>query len=140
MKNIYILIIVLAVGATSFFGGMKYQQSQRTNFQRFGPGANEMQFRGPSGQGVNRQEFQPLNGEIIKAEEKSLTVKLEDGSTKIVILGDSTKISKAEEIKTENVKEGDRVLVMGTANSDGSVTAQSVQLNPIEGIMFRRSN
>jgi hypothetical protein len=48
-----------------------------------------------------------------------------------VVLADSTEINKAETVKKEELKVGEKVSVFGTENSDGSITAQNIQLNPI---------
>lgn len=129
MKNTVItVILVLVVGAGGFFGGMKYQQGKRPDFARqFGQGQG---VRAGQGQG-NRQGFRPVNGEIISSDDKSITVKLQDGSSKIVLFSDKTTINKAAEATKDDLKSGEKVAVFGTENSDGSVTAQSIQLNPI---------
>jgi len=135
MKNNYLLTIIVAVifGAVGFFGGMKYQQARRsTVFRQFGNG----QFRntvGVNGQqtGGTRQGFRLVNGEIIAADSKSITVKLQDGSSRIVLVSDQTSINKAETATMSDLKTGEKVAVFGTENSDGSVTAQNIQLNPI---------
>lgn len=132
MKNNSILIIfvvAILVGAGAFFGGMKYQQSKRQNFARqFGQG---QEVRADKTQG-NRQGFRPVNGEIISSDDKSITVKMQDGGSKIVLLSDKTEISKASSGVKEDLKTGEKVMVVGTENSDGSVTAQNIQLNPIQ--------
>lgn len=131
MKNNSVLIMVavaVLVGAGAFFGGMKYQQSKRQNLARqFGQGQG---VRAGQAQG-NRQGFRPVNGEIISSDDKSITVKLQDGSSKIVLFSDKTTINKAAEATKDDLKSGEKVMVVGTENSDGSVTAQSIQLNPI---------
>jgi len=128
MKNIYIVvaIIVVIVGAGAFFAGMKYQQSKQPAFLR--------EFGGRQGQGTgtggNRVGFRPVNGEIISSDDKSITVKLQDDSSKIVLLSDNTEINKAAEATKEDLKVGEKVAVFGQENSDGTVTAQNIQLNP----------
>jgi len=52
-------------------------------------------------------------------------------SSKIVLLSDGTQINKAETVDKSELKSGVKVAVFGTENSDGSVTAQNVQVNPI---------
>ncbi|HBC72979.1 MAG: hypothetical protein UX91_C0006G0172 [Candidatus Amesbacteria bacterium GW2011_GWB1_47_19] len=131
-KQTVILLIIAAVaiaGGGGFFAGMKYQTSKRTTgFNR--PDGN-LQFRGvPSGNG-NRMGFRPVAGEIINRDDKSFTVKLNDGGSKIVILSDKTEINKAASGTPEELKVGEKVSVFGTENSDGSVTAQNIQLNPV---------
>ncbi len=132
MKNqtnlIITAILVVLVGAGAFFGGMKYQQSKQPAFFR--------QFNGQGGQGqrfgngTTRAGFRPVSGEIISADNNSLTVKLADGSSKIVLLSDSTQINKAETAARADLTVGQKVAVFGQENSDGSVLAQNVQLNP----------
>ena len=96
MKNqipLFILIAIIFTGG-GFFGGMKYQQSKRN--AAFG---NRMQegsvqgFRTGQGQGGNRMGFRPVTGEIISSDDKSITVKTQDGGSKIIILSDKTEIN-----------------------------------------------
>ncbi len=140
MKNqnyIIIAIVALLVGAGAFYGGMKYQETKTPTlgngqfFQRNGGGAGG-QFAGRSGQNGQRGGgARPVNGEIISADDKTVTVKMTDGSSKIVILSDSTQINKAATGSKTDLKTGEKVAVFGTDNSDGTVTAQNIQLNPI---------
>jgi hypothetical protein len=130
MNKTYIIGIVLliVVGGGAFFGGMKYQQSrQRSSFLRQGG----VQGTRTGVTGANRTGFRPVAGEIIASDDKSITVKLQDGSSKIVLVSDKTEISKAASATKDDLKVGEKVSVFGTDNSDGSVTAQNIQLNPI---------
>ena len=126
-KNLIIIIIVaiiaLAIGA---FGGMKYQQSQRSSFGQAGQ-------NGFRQRGINSQNGQAVRGEVVSIDDKTLTVKMRDGSTKLVILSSGSNITKAAQGSRDDIKSGGQVMVFGTSNSDGSVTAQSVQLNPMFG-------
>jgi hypothetical protein len=125
-KTLITAIIVLVVGAgAGFFGGMKYQQS-KTPTRQFGNFAG----RNGGGTGTNNT-FRPVNGQILSASTNTLTVKLADGSSKVVILTGTTQINKAVQATTTDLQVGSTVAVFGQTNSDGSVTAQSVQLNPI---------
>ncbi|PIV09931.1 hypothetical protein COS31_00695 [Candidatus Roizmanbacteria bacterium CG02_land_8_20_14_3_00_36_15] len=131
-NNILITVIVaLIVGLAGFYAGTKYEQSQRLNsLRQFGKG----QFRnngGASGQATgSRQGFRPVNGEIIVTDSNSITVKLQDSSSKIVLVSGQTSISKAEQATIADLKIGEKVAVFGPENSDGSVTASNIQLNP----------
>lgn len=134
-QNIIITLIAvaLATGAAGFFGGMKYQESKSGGPRQFGLGSGQggrgFGGSGPNGAG-NRGGFRPVAGQILSADAKSLTVKLPDGSTKIVLLTDKTQINQATAAAVADLKTGTQIAVFGTTNSDGSVTAQSVQLNP----------
>jgi hypothetical protein len=150
MKNNYLItgILVIVFAGAGFFGGMKYQQSKSQAFtgqlnDRQGMMINNQQggIRNPQGNGAgsmknagfNRGGFKPVAGEIISADDKSITVKLQDDSSKIVLINDKTQINKAETVNKSELKVGETVSVFGSENTDGSVTAQNVQLNPVQG-------
>lgn len=128
MKNNYLVtaVLVIVFSGAGFYGGMKYQQSKLGDRQftmrngRTGTGAND------------RGGFRPVVGEIISADEKSITVKLQDDSSKIILINDKTVFNKAQTVNKSELKVGEKVAVFGTENTDGSVTAQNIQLNPIQ--------
>jgi beta-lactamase superfamily II metal-dependent hydrolase len=121
------LVLIAAVGVGSFFGGMKFQQTKNPSPRQFQAG----QGRGGQFQGANQNQFRPVNGDIVSSDDKSITVKLQDGSSKIVIYSDSTTVNKTSEGSRDDLKVGEKVMVIGTVGSDETVTAQSIQLNPI---------
>lgn len=138
MKNNLIIAAVFALiigGAAGFFGGIQYQKSQRFQAFQFNGQATQSNGSGNfrAGQGA-RNGFVPVTGEIIDSDDKSITVKLEDGSSKIVLLSKETSISKSNSVSTSELKKGERVAAFGTQNSDGSITAQNIQLNPMSRI------
>ena len=129
-KNIILAIVaVTIVGAGSFYGGMQYQRSQAP---RLGSGNFQRQMSNGQGtagmQGSGTGDVQPVSGEILSIDDTGFTVKMPDGSTKIVILSDSPSINKTSGGSKSDLKTGDQVTAFGTANSDGSVTAQSVAI------------
>lgn len=136
MKKTTIITILslIIVAGTAFLGGMKYGQFKRLSFRQLPVGQNTGRQQGQGGQ--NRLGFRSVNGEIIASDDKSITVKLQDGSGKIVVISDKTSINKASEGVKEDLKIGEKVMVIGQENSDGTVTAQNIQLNP----MMRGSN
>lgn len=127
MKPVYVVIVAVVVAAGAFFGGMKYQQSKAVS--------NLQGFAGRNGNGQTRNGgnggFRPVVGSVVSVDDKSITVKMQDNSTKIVVISDSTKITKTQDGAKSDLKVGDNVGVFGTSNSDGSVTAQNIQLNPM---------
>ena len=132
-KNLVIgVLVAIIAGGVGFFGGSKYQQSKslasfanRQGTFRFGMGQS-------SGR-MGANNFRPVTGEVISQDDKSITVKMMDGSTKIVLLSDSTTYSNTVSATKTDVEVGGTVAVLGATNSDGSVTATNVSLNP----MFR---
>ncbi len=129
---IIIIVAILIVGAGMFYGGMKYQENK--SFQPGGQFLGRQGMRngnGFPGGGLNRNGFRPISGEIITSDNTSVTVKLADGSSKIVLLTDKTSINKAATASASDLKAGETIAVFGAENTDGSVTAQNIQLNPI---------
>ncbi len=136
MKNNVIVtaaLVAILFGAGGFVGGMKYSQSKRGNFMmQFGDGTGaRVRFGRQNGAPV-RGGFRPVTGEILSTDDTSITVKLPDGSSKIIFLSGSTTINKASAGTQADLKTGERVSVFGTENNDGSITAQNIQL----GVMF----
>ncbi|HEX6976770.1 MAG TPA: DUF5666 domain-containing protein [Patescibacteria group bacterium] len=121
------LIVGLGVG---FFGGTKFQQGkvQGVNTQ-FIPGQQRVRFGGNAN--GNFQALRPVSGEVISADDKSITVKMSDGSTKIVFLSGNTTVEKTDPAQTKDLATGTKVAVFGSTNPDGSVTAQNIQINPV---------
>lgn len=133
MKNqntlIITILLVVLVGGGAFFAGMKFQQSKGRQFAN-GQLGGRITGQGQA-QGGNRTGFRPVNGDIISTDDKSITVKMTDGSSKIVLVSQTTVINKASSATKEDLKVGEKVAVFGQSNTDGSVTAQNIQLNPV---------
>ena len=134
MKNTIIMTIIVAVviGVGAFFGGMQYQRSvvavavkQPTTPGDFGNRGQRVQGMMAGGQ----QGARPVNGDILSVDDNSVTIKLADGSSKIIVLSESTPINKATTGSVSDLKVGDKLMIFGTTNSDGSVTATNVSIN-----------
>ncbi len=133
MNNSKLLIAILATtlvaGAAGFFGGMQYQKSKKVVMGNF-PVMSE-QFRSGERQmfgGDLQDRGRMTRGEIIDSDEKSITVKLPDGSSRIIFVGETTKISESTPSAKERLTEGTQVFVTGTANPDGSMNATLIQI------------
>jgi len=133
MKNNITLVAILALlagGAAGFFGGMQYQKSQRPNYGQFA-GAGGFGTRGGSGVNGMRRNGNGAVGTILNVDANSMTVKLNDGSSKIVLLTGTTSINKAATAAASDLTVGETVSAFGTTNTDGSITATNVQINPM---------
>jgi len=119
-------VVLLAIGGGAFYGGMLYGKSQTgtrsfsaTNFQ--GMRTNRT---GASGTSL-------ITGNIISEDSSSITLQLPNNAgSKIIFYSDATQISKFTSGTAKDLTAGISVSVAGTANSDGSVTAQSIQIRP----------
>ncbi len=150
-KSLPVIIGVIAIGALAFFGGIKFAESQNLQANSLqsgrsfnggftsgngGPGGSGL----PSGiagangtlSGTRRmgQNGSFIGGEILNKDDQSITVKLQDGGSKIVFLAASTKIVKTTDGSTDDLAVGKNVMVNGSSNSDGSLTAVNIQLRP----------
>jgi hypothetical protein len=133
MKNFLpaFIAIVIIVSGGAFYGGMKYAETKKfsgardsfADFKNFPPGG---QVRGGKDGGVNF-----TNGEIISVDDKSVTVKLLDGGSKIIFFSDSTKITKSIEGTAADLTIGEAIVANGTANDDGSITAKTIELRSV---------
>jgi len=129
-KIIPIIVALIVVGGGAFYGGMKYAQSKTPQ------GFAQRQQLGASAIGSldertgNRTGVGFIAGEIITKDEKSITVKLQDGGSKIVFLSASTEIVKSVSGNSNDLEIGKTVTINGTANQDGSLTAKSIQMRP----------
>ena len=138
-----VVVVVVAVGVGAFFGGratggsgtptvaeaMKVLQSQAQQGNGTGfPGGNG--FAGANG---TARRGGAVSGSVIAADATSITVKTSDGGTKIVLVSGSTTVSKVSEGAQADLTVGQNVIVTGTTNTDGSVSATRVQVGATLG-------
>ncbi|MEZ7821317.1 MAG: hypothetical protein QMB51_03350 [Patescibacteria group bacterium] len=152
-KNIIITITLVAlVGGGSFFGGIQvgksqskskmpnFQNMQGSNFSRNGQNSTTRKNLGMGGNMVS--------GQILSLEGNTLTVKLQTGGSKIVLLSDNTKVLKSTDATKEELLTDKNITVTGKTNNDGTVTAETIQIrsdisnntNPKPSINDKQSN
>ncbi len=132
-------IVVLIFGAGMVMGGMKARFSYRwaENYsQNFG-GPREG-FLGNLGKppfpGRNFIESRGSFGEIIKISDSDIVMKGQGDVEKVIIITENTIIEKvASKIRKEDLKIGDRIVVIGSPNEEGQITAKLIRIfNPIQ--------
>ncbi len=132
LVTIIIAIIFTAIG---FFAGSKISQNKGRRNMMMGNPPGQMEFGGnnlKNGSGNRSNMGGNVMGEISSNDSNSITVKMANGSSKIVLFTEKTSINKATQAVFSDLKVGERVMIFGSTNTDGSVTAQNVQLNPIQ--------
>lgn len=72
----------------------------------------------------------PISGEIIALDDKSMTIKLTNSTSKIVLFDTGMIVNKMATGTATDLKVGGKVAAFGKENADGSMTAQNVQLDP----------
>ena len=131
-KKIIAGLVVVVIAGVSFYSGVAYGKNA---------GSTRGQFAVPNGQftgGQNRVGGArgAVNGggiafgEIVSKDATSMTIKTQDGSSKIVLVSASVKVTKSADGSLSDLVVGENVSITGTANKDGSLTAQSVQVRP----------
>jgi len=129
-SNILIsVVVVFVVGAVAFYGGMRFRGQQISNRRGNRPfTTDDLNKQGNTGRKGNFVGARPVKGEIISQDDNSITVKMKDGSTKIVLLSDQTIINKSSEGSKSDLTTGKQITTFGTENSDGSVTAKNISI------------
>lgn len=141
MKNkkiVYMIVGGLVIALLSFRGGMIYTNAKNStgkfangqgNFSQNSFGQNGG-IRG--GQGMMRGGANGgfVTGQVLSIDAKSMTVKLNNGGSKIVLFSPMTTVEKTVSGVTGDVIVGKSVMVTGVTNPDGSVSATSIQIRP----------
>jgi len=138
MKKYTVHIIWVIVAIVAFLGGRYYLPASasatatggRGNFAGFASSTRGTFGRG----GANAGGF--AMGKIISEDAQSVTLQLASGSSDVVFYSPSTRISKTSFGTANDLVTGTMIVVGGTPNSDGSLTAQTIQVGG--GMTFGR--
>lgn len=147
-KIIVSVVVCLVVALLSFKGGMMYanknvtkanasRQSQfgQNGFNQNGGGRTGQGMRGGAngGNGV-------VSGEILSKDATSMTVSLRAGGSKIVLYSPTTKVEKTVDGTIADAVVGKSLMITGTANPDGSISASSIQIRPNLPVTSTKTN
>lgn len=131
-KNLSVMLVIFIITIVlSFYGGMKYAQSKKTNFANRPVMQGNGNFANNKNRMAERANGGMFSGEIISKDASSITLKLRDGGSKIIFFSDSTEFMKMSTSTINDFNINDNIIASGTSNSDGSITATSIQLRPI---------
>lgn len=136
-KNIILSIVLTAIiaGSGAFYGGMKYAQVKNlggsANFANLTSEQRQQraqQMGGVRRTGSNVQGANFTSGDVISKDDKSVTIKMQNNGSKIVFYSSSTPIKKSVDGAASDLEIGKQVMISGSQNSDGSITAQNIQI------------
>lgn len=137
---IAVFVIIIVVAGASFWAGKASASSKAASI----PGARTGTTGNFAARGARPGGMNAVFGTIIAKDATSITVKLggpnatsTNGSatgTRIVLLSNSTEIGKFVTGSTSDLTAGESVSVSGSANGDGSLTADSIQIRPANAL------
>ena len=121
-------VIIIVVAGIFFYGGIKYANAKAASARtqaRAGGGQFAGRNAGARGAGGGFTA-----GTVIAKDATSITISVQGGGSKIILYTPSTQVMKAALGTADDVAVGKTITVTGSANPDGSVSAQSIQLRP----------
>lgn len=131
-KIIGMIVGAVVIAVVFFYGGMLYagHQASGARAQFAGQFGGRGGAGGAGGRGGGAAGGFTI-GSIVSMDATSITLALPgNGGSKVIFFSPSTAIEKPTTVDASQLSSGENVMVMGTANSDGSITAQSIQVRP----------
>jgi hypothetical protein len=119
-----VLVLIVVTGGTAFFGGIQYQKSKSPVGRSRQFGARQISGMPNTFRGFNGSQV--INGEITAVDANSFTLKTPDGSSQIILVSGSTAFKKMSDGNKSDLTVGQRVMVAGTKDNSGSLTAFQV--------------
>ncbi len=123
-KLVTIGVIALIIGAgIGYAGAGMLNRPAAPQFTRGNFAAGGMMRGGGANGGF-------LSGTVVSKNATTMTLNTRDGSSHVVFITPDTTVSKSVDGTMSDVPVGGTVIVSGTTNSDGSVSANLIQLRP----------
>ena len=124
MKNILIVgVIALLVG-----GGIGFEVGTKTQASSVATNAGGT-YSGARTKGqAGMMRGGGTIGQVLSKDATSITVKLPTGGSKIVFYDANTQVMQTSSSTIDAVSVGGQVVVSGTPNTDGSVSAKTIQI------------
>ena len=127
--TVWIIITVVLIGVSFYAGNVHGGNTAKAAISQargqFGGGAGGVRGASRFGTGGGL-----VSGSVLSKDDTSMTVKMRDGSSRIILYSGTTQVLKSTSGSANDVAVGTQISVQGTQNSDGSVTAQSIQIRP----------
>lgn len=122
MRKYLVHIIWAVIAVIALVGGIFYGKGSVANSTASSAGAT----RGAYGRTGAAGGL--VLGQIVSINGQSMIVSLANGNSEVVFYSTSTQISEPTIVSASSLATGTMVMVGGTSNSDGSLTAQSIQV------------
>ncbi len=126
-----LIIVVVLFSGLFFYLGLSYQKTKMPT-----PGSNRDAMRASLGEGnfANSENSSrgtrggQIIGEIIKINEESFTIKLNDGGSNTIYMTDETTINQMSKADRNSLEEGREIIVSGNAQENQTIIADSIQI------------
>lgn len=125
MVGIGSLVAGIIVGYTLGYSTFTHQPSPTTAQNTRGSGAYAGGMMRGSGNGAGGF----LTGTVAAQDSGSITLNTRDGSSRVVLITPNTSVSKSVNGALTDVSVGSTIIVSGSTNSDGSISANLIQLH-----------
>jgi pectate lyase len=125
MKKHWLMIgLCVACAAIFFFVGMFYGKGTAPA----APSGRGFSSSSARAFGGTRGGFGGGSGQVTAKDSQTITLQLQNGNSEVVFYSSSTQVIKPTAATISDVTDGTQVVIVGTQNSDGSLTAQSIQI------------
>jgi len=148
VKGLIVAVVLVAIIGGAFYGGMRLGQNQVIknpvqylmgaqggNDQLPGQGGQFPRARGTPQVGVaGARGFGAVSADTVQSVEGNTVVVSTQNGTVKVVTSDTTLIQKYVSVTVDKLEQGEQVIVSGTTNADGSITARSIR--SLKGLQF----
>lgn len=134
-QTVSILLLAVTIGGIGFYGGSVYAKQKASSTKVLGARNGAIMPSAGAGQRVGRQAgsgaFGAMTtGKVLTKDATGLVIELQDVGSKNVLFASSTQIMQMTTVSLDAVTEGAQVMISGSTNTDGSITASRIQLMP----------
>ena len=119
----WLVIAIVALGGGFFWGKASGGASRAAGFAGAYSSSTRRTVGGATSGGL-------VIGAIATIDSSSITLQLANGNSEVVFYSTSTPVSEPTTVSAKTLKVGTTIMVGGTSNSDGSLTAQTIQVRP----------
>lgn len=139
-STIVAIILIIIVAVIAFWGGIAFQRVHSNRAYSVMPGSmngfGQGRFMGRPMMGFGTRSGQAgfargaVNGTVTNISGNQVTVKLPNGITRTVNLSSTTQYLQTSTASQNSLSLGQNVTIMGQGSQNGSLSAQTVTINP----------
>lgn len=131
-KKQWAAVGIMSIVVAAAFTSIGYKLGSRSNGS-FGPMNGQFQGRGGMMSGQGRMGMRGngnVAGTVINQDTSTITLSLPQGGSRTVLITPTTTVLKTAPGSITDIQKDSFVMVSGTANADGSISATTLSLRP----------